>query len=58
MARGEKTEKLDMEIEGLREGLGETDGGGGDGKRRRMNEGILLGRIVRREVIGESEREG
>ncbi|KAK0513181.1 hypothetical protein JMJ35_004167 [Cladonia borealis] len=58
VARGEKTEELDIEIEGLRGTLGETYGGGGDGKRKRMNEGILMGRIVKREVIGGPEREG
>ena len=58
VARGEKTEELDKEIEGFRGDSGETYGGGGDGKRRRMNEGILMGRIVKRELIGEPEREG
>ena len=58
LVKGETTEVLDMEIEGLRAALGETGGDGEDGKRRRMNEGILMGRIVQREVIGKSEREG
>ena len=58
VARGESTEALDVRIEVLREALGETDADGGDFKRRRMNEGILMGRIVKREVIGEPAREG
>ena len=58
VARGENTEVLDVKIEVLREALGEADGDGGDVKRRRMNEGILMGRIVKREVIGEPAREG
>ena len=58
VAKGERTEVLDMEIEGLRAALGEIDGDGEDRKRRRMNEGILMGRIVKREVMGEPEREG
>ena len=57
VARGETTEALDVKIEVLREALGEADGDGGDVKRRRMNEGILMGRIVKREVIGEPKRE-
>ena len=37
--------------------LGEGDGDDGDGDRGRagMNEGILMGRIVKREVIGERD---
>ena len=58
VASGERTEELDMEIERLRGALGEAYGDGGDGKRRKMNEGILMGRIVKREVIGEAERDG
>ena len=58
VARGGKTEALDVKIEVLREALGETDGEGEGIKRRRMNEGILMGRIVKREVIGEPKREG
>ena len=57
VARGERTEEMDMEIERLRGRLGETYGGEGDGRRRGMHEGILMGRIVKREVIGEPERE-
>ena len=57
VARGGKTEALDVKIEVLREALGETDGEGEGIKRRRLNEGILMGRIVKREVVGEPKRE-
>ena len=56
LANGERTEKLDMEIEELKGALGEMDGDGRDGKRRKMNEGILMGRIVKREVLGEPKK--
>ncbi len=58
VAQGERTEELEMEIEGLRGALGEVEWDDGDGKRRRMNEGMLMGRIVKREVLGERERVG
>ena len=57
MAKGQRTEELDMEIEVLRGALGERDGDEGDGDRKRTNEAILMGRIVKREVLGERERE-
>ena len=57
VAKGERTEELDMEIEVLRGALGEIDGDEGDGERKRTNEAILVGRIVKREVLGERERE-
>ena len=56
VAKGEKTEKLDIKIEVLKGTLGEIDGDERDGKRRKMNEGILMGRIVKREVLGKPER--
>lgn len=57
VAKGEKTEKFDMKIEVLKGALGEIDSDARDGKRRRMNEGILMGRIVKREVLGEPKQE-
>ena len=57
MAKGERTEELDTEIEVLRGALGEIDGDERDGKRRKTNEGILMGRIVKREVLEEPKRE-
>lgn len=56
VAMGEKTEELDMEIEGMKEALGDIKTNGGNGKRRRMNEGILMGRIVKREIMEEPEQ--
>ena len=56
VAKGEKTAKLDMKIEVLKGALGEIDGDGRDGKRRKMNEGILMGRIVKREVLREPKQ--
>ena len=58
VAKGERTEELDMEIEGLKGALSKVDGDEGDGKRTGINEGILMGRIVKREVLGERERAG
>lgn len=56
MAKGERTRGLDIKIEVLKDALGEIDGDERDGKRRKMNEGILMGRIVKREVVGEPEQ--
>ena len=57
VARGEETDILDKEIEKLRGALGKIDGDEGNWNRRRMNEGILMGSIVKREVLGEPEQE-
>lgn len=57
VAKGETTEVIDMQIEVLRGRLDELDGDEEDGKRRKMNEGILMGRIVKREVVKEPKRE-